>query len=38
MSTVAGDLELRIPKLRTGSFFPRCWSASPGSISACSRW
>ena len=22
ISTVAGDLELRIPKLRTGSFFP----------------
>ncbi|WP_181023873.1 transposase, partial [Mycobacterium avium] len=22
LSTVAGDLELRIPKLRTGSFFP----------------
>lgn len=22
LSTTAGDLELRIPKLRTGSFFP----------------
>ncbi|WP_415806894.1 transposase, partial [Mycobacterium avium] len=22
LSTIAGDLELRIPKLRSGSFFP----------------
>ncbi|ETZ49254.1 transposase, Mutator family protein [Mycobacterium avium MAV_061107_1842] len=38
LSTVAGDLELRIPKLRTGSFSRRCWSGVAGSISACSRW
>ena len=25
ISTTAGDLELRIPKLRTGSFFPALW-------------
>jgi putative transposase len=25
LSTTAGDLELRIPKLRTGSFFPSLW-------------
>jgi transposase-like protein len=37
LATAAGDLELRIPKLRAGSFFPsllerRRW------IRRCSRW
>ena len=31
VTTTAGDLELRIPKLRAGSFFPRCWSGACGS-------
>ncbi|BAS16675.1 transposase for insertion sequence element IS1081 [Arthrobacter sp. Hiyo8] len=26
LSTTAGDLNLEIPKLRTGSFFRPCWS------------
>jgi len=38
ISTTAGDLELRIPKLRTGSFFRHCWNGGAVSISACSRW
>lgn len=38
LTTVAGDLELRIPKLRSGSFSRRCSSAAAGSISACSGW
>src|SRR4029077_17458626 len=29
ISTTAGDLELRIPKLRTGSFFRHCGTAAP---------
>ena len=37
LTTTAGDLELRIPKLRTGSFFPHCSSAAGGWISRCSR-
>jgi putative transposase len=37
LSTIAGDLELRIPRLRSGSFSRRCWSAA-GSITACSPW
>ena len=38
LTTTAGDLELRIPKLRAGSFFPRCWSAAGGSTRRCSPW
>jgi putative transposase len=30
LATTAGDLELRIPKLRAGSFFPACWSGAGG--------
>jgi putative transposase len=37
LTTSAGDLELRIPKLRAGSFFPRCWSGAGGSTRRCSR-
>ena len=36
LSTTAGDLELRIPKLRTGSS-RRCWSAAGASTRRCSR-
>ena len=32
LSTTAGDLELRIPELRAGSSFPRCWNGGGGSI------
>ena len=38
LTTSAGDLELRIPKLRAGSFFPRCWSGAGGWIRRCLRW
>jgi putative transposase len=38
LSTPAGDLELRIPKLRAGSLFRRCWSGAAESIRRCSRW
>ena len=38
LSTPAGDLDLRIPKLRTGSFSLRCWSGAGGLIRRCSRW
>ena len=37
LTTTAGDLELRIPKLRTGSFFPACSSVGGGSTRRCSR-
>jgi putative transposase len=37
LTTTAGDLELRIPKLRTGSFFPACSNAVAGSTRHCSR-
>jgi putative transposase len=36
LSTPAGDLELAIPKLRTGTFFLRSWNAA-GSTRLCSR-
>lgn len=38
LSTTAGDLELRIPKLRTGCSSPACWSGAAGWIGPCSRW
>jgi hypothetical protein len=38
LTTAAGDLELRIPKLRTGSFFPSLLERRGGSIRRCSRW
>jgi transposase-like protein len=38
VTTTAGDLELKIPRLRAGSrSSPRCWSAGGGWISRCSR-
>src|SRR3954462_11928607 len=36
VSTTAGDLSVRIPKLRTGSFFPTLRGAA--SMSRCTRW
>ena len=38
LTTTAGDLELRIPKLRRGRSSPRCWSGAAGSTRRCSRW
>jgi putative transposase len=35
LSTPAGDVELRIPKVRVGSFFRRCLSRAVGSIRPC---
>ena len=37
LSTTAGDLELRIPKLRTGSFFPVAAGAAPAGGSGLVR-
>src|SRR5215216_2159979 len=36
LSSSAGDLELRIPKLRAGLFFLSLWNAAGGSIRRCS--
>ncbi len=38
LSTAAGDLELSIPKLRSGRSSRRCWSGGVGWIRRCSRW
>jgi putative transposase len=38
LTTSAGDLELRVPKLRVGRSSPACWSAAAGSTRPCSRW
>ena len=38
LTTTAGDLELRIPKLRSGSFSRPCWNAAGGSTRRCSPW
>ena len=38
LSTKAGDVELKIPKLREGSFFPRCWSRAAASTGPCWQW
>jgi transposase-like protein len=35
LTTTAGDLELRIPKLRVGSFFPPCSSGVGGWTRRC---
>ena len=37
LSTPAGDIELRIPKLRVGSFFPSLLEPRRGSIRRCGR-
>lgn len=38
LATKAGDVELRIRKLRRGSFSPRSSSGAVGSIGRCSPW
>jgi len=38
LATHAGDVELRIPKLRKGSFFPRSLSRAVASTRRCLRW
>ena len=38
VATQAGDVELRIPKLRQGSFFPSSSNADAGSTRPCMRW
>ena len=38
LATQAGDVELTIPKLRKGSFFPSSWSRVGGSTRPCTRW
>ena len=37
LSTKAGDVELQIPKLREGSFYPSCSSLVGGSTGRCGR-
>jgi len=37
LTTTAGDLQLRIPKLRTGRSSRPCWNAADGWTSRCSR-
>ena len=37
VSTTAGDIEVQIPKLRAGSFFPRCWNPAGVSTRRCTR-
>ena len=38
LTTTAGDLELRLPKLRQGPSSRRCWNGAVVSIRHCSRW
>ena len=38
VATQAGDVELRIPKLRQGSFSRSFWNADGGSTRPCMRW
>jgi putative transposase len=38
LATQAGDVELRIPKLRKGSFFAVIWSRGAASTRRCMRW
>ena len=38
VATTAGDLTFKIPKVRTGSFFPCCWRGAGGSTWRCTRW
>jgi putative transposase len=37
VTTGVGDVNLKIPKFRTGSFFPPCWHHDAGSTSPCTR-
>ena len=38
VSSQAGDIELKIPKLRQGSFFPSLWRGAAASTKPCMRW
>ena len=38
LTTKAGDVELRIPKLRKGSFFPSILEPAAASTRRCTRW
>ncbi len=38
VATTAGDVQVKIPKTRTGSFFPPCWPRAGGSTGLCMRW
>jgi transposase-like protein len=38
LTSTVGDLELRIPKLRTARSSRRCWSGAGGSTKHCLRW
>lgn len=38
LSTKAGDLELKIPKLARAASSRACWSGAVGSTGPCSRW
>jgi len=38
LSTKAGDVELRIPKLREAPSSQRCWNRAAGSTGPCWRW
>ena len=38
LATQAGDVELKIPKLRKGSFFPVILEPDGGSTRRCMRW
>ena len=37
VTTGVGDVTLKIPKTRTGSFFRACWSRAGASTSRCTR-
>src|SRR4051812_16298489 len=38
VATSAGDLTVKIPKVRAGRSSPRCWPRAGGSTSRCTRW
>ena len=38
LTTHAGDIQLAVPKLRAGSFFPRSCPHADGSTRRCTRW
>ena len=38
LTTKAGDVQLGIPKLRSGSFFPSILERGGGSTRRCTRW
>lgn len=38
VATAAGDLTVKIPKVRSGRSSPRCWRRGDGSTSRCTRW